>query len=734
MAFQGRLGLLPKGAEILSDTLAVSRADEELVFFNAGGPILRAAPDDPEQVRLAGVQLLDPDIGGGVKVGVLAGVLGVHRSSLHRWGRAYEAESLEGLRSGKRGPKGPHKLRGAVLTQAQRDLDRGLSQAEAARRAGVTEGAIRRALGKGQLRRPGPAATGGTTVAEAPEALRGPGERNEQDRKSEGGVAVKRHEERLLAWKGGLAEAAPMFEAAGSVAKGGVLVALPVVVAQGLYEVGKQVYGRLKNGFYGLDAVLSTLVFMALLRIKSIEQLPSHAPGEFGLALGLDRSPEPKTLRRKLAELGARGQALEFGAAFAQRWATEEPELLGFLYVDGHVRPYNGRKHALPKTRVPRRRLCMPATTDYWVNDALSDPLFYVTAPGNEGLLAMLEDAVLPEARRLAGRRRVTLIMDRECWSPDSFEDWSQRGFDVMTYRKGSYDPWPKEEFTEHQTRDGRTRDNTYKLAERPLTLSNGFEVREVRCLTEDGHQTSIVTTRSDLSVLEVALRMFSRWRQENFFRYMRHEFDLDHLPTPDVEAADPQRPVPNPVRKTKKKELDAARQELARLMRDCGEAALADARDSGSQLEELRRQVQEQEARVEQLRLDTKALPSHVPVGQVRDPATVVKLEGERKRITDQVKMVAYRTETEMTNLVAPLLGWHHGHEARSFLRQVFQLPASLIPDLQAGTLHVRLHGMANARSNRALAGLCEILNSYETCYPGTDLRLVLEPPPSEE
>jgi len=732
MAFQGRLGLLPKGAKILSETLAVSRADDNtLVFFNAGGPILRTALDDREQLRLAAVLLLDPDIGGGVKVGVLAEVLGVHRSSLHRWGRAYQAESLEGLRSEKRGPKGPHKLRGAVLARAQRHLERGLSQAAVARRAGVTEGAIRRALRQGLLRRRGPAAPGGTAAAVA---LSGPGERNERDRNSAGGVAVKRIEERVLACTGALAEAVPVFEAAGSVAKGGVLVALPLVVAQGLYEVGKQVYGKLQNGFYGLDAVLSTLVFMALLRIKSIEQLPSHAPGEFGLVLGLDRSPEPKTLRRKLAELGAMDQAQELWAAFARRWASAEPELLGFLYVDGHVRPYNGRKHTLPKTHVPRRRLCMPATTDYWVNDTRSDPLFYVTAPWNEGLLAMLEDAVLPEARRLAGQRRVTLIMDRECWSPDSFEDWSRRGFDVMTYRKGRYDPWPEEEFTEHQPRGGRTRGDSYKLAERPLTLSNGFAVREARCLTENGHQTSIVTTRADLSVLEVALRMFSRWRQENFFRYMRHEFDLDHSPTPAVEAADPERPVPNPVRKTKKKELDAARHELAGLQQAYAEAALAGTASSSTRLEGIRRKLQEQEVRVEQLRLETKALPSHVPVGEVRDPTTVVKLEEERKRITDQVKMVAYRAETEMANLVAPLLGWHHGDEARSFLRQVFQLPAGIVPDTQTGTLHVRLHGMANPRSNRALAGLCEMLNSYETCYPATRLRLVLEPPQSKK
>lgn len=726
MAFQGRLGLLPKDSEILTETLAVSRGDGYLVFFNAGGPVLRAATQDLEGIRLVGVQLLDPTIGGGVGVGVLARVLGVHRSSLHNWRLAYDAKGLEGLLSGKRGPKGPHKLKGKVLARAQRDLDEGLSQVEVAGRAGVTEGAIRRALSKGQLKRPEKEALA------AREAMSGPGERNERDRTGESGVAVKRQVERLMAWKGGLPEAAPVFEVAGSVAKAGVLVALPALVAQGLYEVSQEVYGKLKNGFYGLNAVLSTLAFMALLRIKSNEQLPSHAPGEFGLVLGLDRSPEVRTVRRKLAELGGRGQALELQAVFARRWAEEQPELLGFLYIDGHVRPYNGRTHRLPKTHVARRRLCMPATTDYWVNDAFADPLFYVTAPGNEGLLAMLEKAVLPEIRELVGERRVTLIMDRECWSPKSFEDWSQRGFDILTYRKGSYEAWPEAEFVEFGSTDGATQDFVCHLAERPLTLSNGFEVREVRCLTEKGHQTSIVTTRTDLTVLEVAERMFSRWRQENFFRYMRMEFDLDHMPTYAVEEADPERLVPNPAKKEKKKAVDAVRAELAKIKQLFGEMALEDSPATLNQREELRAQVTDAQTRLEEFGQEHKALASHLPIGQVQDPTTVVRLEEERKRIVDQIKMVAYRAETELANLAGPLLGWHHGDEARSFLRQVFQLPADLNPDPEAGTLRVRFHGMANERSNRALSGLCEILNSYETCYPGTRLRLILDAPPS--
>jgi transposase len=723
MALQARLPVAPSQLDQVSPELAVARQDGQVVLFNAGGPIFMFQEADAEGRRVAvavasQIGLAPPK--------ALAEAMGIHRSMVFDYRDRYAEGGVAALRTQKSGPKGPHKLDGETLARAQALLAKGTSNRSIARLLVVSEGVIRQALKQGRLR---PA----ESAIPAP-GMKGPGARNEEDRTSSGGVAVKRHGERMLAAVGALAEATPSFTAAESVARAGVLVALPMVVLQGLYEVGQQVYGSLKNGYYGLNAVLSTLVFMALLRIRSIEQLPSHAPGEFGLVLGLDRSPEIKTVRRKLAELGGRAQSLELQAAFADRWAAESPELLGFVYVDGHVRPYHGRKHSLPKTHVPRRRLCMPATTDYWVNDAFADPLFFVTAPANEGLLAALEEWVLPEVRELADQRRVTLVMDRECWSPERFQAWSQQGFDVMTYRKGKYQPWPPEEFAEYESRNFSKKPVIHKLAERPLTLPNGFAVREVRCLTDTDHQTSIVTTRTDLSVVAVAERMFSRWRQENFFRYMRHEFDLDHLPTYTVEAADRERLVPNPARKQKKKELASVRNDLRKLKQAYGELRLVDSPDPGPRSAELQEVIRQTETHWVTIRNDYRALPTHVAIGQIRDPQTIVRLEAERKILVDQIKMVAYRAETELANIVGPFLGQHHDDEARSFLRQIFQLPGDIIPDPAAGILRVRLHSMANWRSNRALAGLCDFLNSYDTRYPGTDLRLILEPPSVEK
>ena len=313
-----------------------------------------------------------------------------------------------------------------------------------------------------------------------------------------------------------------------------------------MLEAGEQTYGALKKAFYGLRATLLVLAFMALLRIRTPEQLQGHPPGELGVLLGLDRAPEVKTLRRKLWELAARRQATQFSQRLAERWVRDHADAVGLLYVDGHVRPYQGTAHTLPEAWSARRRLCVPATTDIWVNQQDAQPLFVVTAPANDDLLAMLRREILPEVRRLVGERRVTMVFDREGWSPKFFREVHTQGFDVLTYRKGAYAAWPRRAFqTVTAVVEGRR--VSYELAERSPRLLPGFRMREVRRLCANGHQTAILTTRVDLPIAVVAYRMFERWTQENFFRYMRQHFALDALVTYAVEPADPERSIPNP-------------------------------------------------------------------------------------------------------------------------------------------------------------------------------------------
>jgi transposase len=453
-----------------------------------------------------------------------------------------------------------------------------------------------------------------------------------------------RRVDRVLAYLGVLDDAAPVFRAGERVPHAGVLLALPALVASGIFSIARAVYGSLGPAFYGLRTTLVALLLMALLRIKRAEHLKEHAPEDLGRVLGLDGAPEVKTLRRKLSRLAAVGRATEFGRALAHRRVADRGAAMGFLYVDGHVRVYHGQ-HALPKAHVARMRLAMPATTDYWVNDATGEPLFVVTAEANAGMVAMLP-RVLDEVRAVVGERRVTVVFDRGGYSPALFRRLITDGFDILTYRKGRVRRLPRSRFRRHEALlDGRP--VAYCLADHGVHLLRGtLRLRQVTRRSDDGHQTPILTSRRDLPAIEVAHRMFARWRQENFFKYLREEYALDALVDYAVVPDDPARDVPNPRWAALDAQLRQARAELARLATEYGAEAFVNPEHARPTMRgfkiahgPLAHDIRTALARAAALEAQRAAVPKRVPVGDVVD-GNVVRLAPERKLLTNLIKI----------------------------------------------------------------------------------------------
>ena len=85
---------------------------------------------------------------------------------------------------------------------------------------------------------------------------------------------------------------------------GGVLFALPALLLLGLLNKSREIFW-MAEGFYPLESIFILLALIALARIPSLEALRYVAPGEWGKLIGLDRIPEVRTLRQKIAELCA---------------------------------------------------------------------------------------------------------------------------------------------------------------------------------------------------------------------------------------------------------------------------------------------------------------------------------------------------------------------------------------------------------------------------------------------
>ena len=538
---------------------------------------------------------------------------------------------------------------------------------------------------------------------------------------------LDRKKDRLLAQMGFLDDAAPLFAKADRVPRAGALLAIPSLVESGAVAIAEKVYGSIGPAFYGTRTTIVAFVLLALMRIKRPEALKEHAPSDLGRVLGLDRAPEVKTVRRKLVELAAHGQAERFGRELAQRRVAERGRTLGFLYVDGHVRVYHG-KRTIPKTHVARMRLSLPSTTDYWVNDERGDPLFVVTAEANAGMVKMLPE-VLKEVRGLLGeKRRATIVFDRGGWSPKLFASMIAQGFDVLTYRKGRVRKIAAHRFVLRRARLGG-RAVEYRLHDQFVRLLDGkLRLRQITRLTDSGHQTPILTSRTDLRDVVVAYRMFERWRQENFFKYLRDEYAIDTLSDYQVEPDDPTRMVPNPTWIEADKALRAGRAALAKLQDQYGAAAIDNPEAQRSTIRgfkiahgKLGKQIRAARAEVARLARRRAQFRPRMAVGYRQD-TPVVKLATERKLLTNVLKMVAYQIESDLLNLVSP----HYRRtedEGRTLVQTAIQSAAALEPG--DGELRVTVAPLSSAHRSRAIAKVCEALTKAETCFPGCGLKM---------
>lgn len=84
----------------------------------------------------------------------------------------------------------------------------------------------------------------------------------------------------------------------------GVLLSLPALLSNGLLSHSKDF--KLEKVYYSEEVVFLCLAFLSLLRVKNINQANNIPCGELGRVMGLDRIPEVKTLRERIARFTAK--------------------------------------------------------------------------------------------------------------------------------------------------------------------------------------------------------------------------------------------------------------------------------------------------------------------------------------------------------------------------------------------------------------------------------------------
>ncbi|MFH1087923.1 MAG: transposase [Chloroflexota bacterium] len=660
----------------------------------------------------------------------LARAFGCHRNTIGRLEQRFEQDGMGGVVPTKRGPKGPRKVTPAVLEVVRELASLGCVKVSRAveQRTGVciTPKHVNELLHRVRAEA---AQQGRLPEEEAPVPLMST--RQVVVPEQEGGrgtVAESSAEAGQYVATTPATEQVEVQEPEAQVPKHvrgrylGAALYYPALQALGLLEAAASCFRLPDAAKFGVRAVMLTLFFLSLFGKTTLESAKHLWRSDFGPLVGTERAPVVKTLRRKLGDLIKQGQAARFGTLLARRWVEQGVIATAYLYVDGHVKAYTG-KRKLSECWNPQRRMPRPGLLSSLVNDQ-QRPLLVLTEEANASL-AQVMPKIVASIREVVGERRFTVIFDRGGYDGKLFAWLHQEGIDFITYQRGE-PALPMERFQRRESHFEGRRVRMW-LAEDQVTVGRSGPWRRIVVRTKDDHQMPILTSLTRPAPAKIACLIFARWRQENFFKYSREHHGLDQLLGYAWAEADGARMVTNPERKQIERELKAKRQELARKKAEMGQALLDEPRwgrtahgikiAQGGAVGHLRALAQEiatlQERRAE--------LPKHVPLAEA---GTREVLRLEQKSIIDRIKMTAYNAEEWLLELLVQ--HYPNPHDVRALLRSFAEL-AGEIRTTSTGVV-ITLDAPDLPLHHRALHGLCTELNQLGVTYPGSDLPLHYE------
>ena len=736
--------LIPEGATEINEKVSLFEENSMAYYFIFGVPLFEHWKDDRTGFKIVISMLIHK---GYCRNCEILKHFPISKGTLKNWVRKYKNGGISTF-SHRKKRSNCIVLTESVKAQVQGLLNNGYTKSEIANELDIKYDTIRKAITSGRLTEPNIIEIENRKEENEIKQGSNSSERSLIDSQAAMGVACTRVTERVLASLGKCGPVESHFSNALDVAYGGVLCALPGLEANGLFRhIGN--HFEISRGYYDITHIICLLSFMFLCRIKAVEKLRFEASGELGKLIGLDRIPEVRKLRESLKELSSdENEVRNWSAELAKEWMDANSELAGVLLVDGHTEVYHGSQTKLPRKYVSRLKLCMRGTTFFYVNDILGQPFFRVEKTINDGLINTLKKDIVPrllkdipnqpsneELEEDPDLHRFILEFDREGYSPKFLKDmWEDHRIGCITYNKFPRKDWAEDEFEEYHTIMPNGENVKLKLAERDIVIGSKknekVKVREIRKLTDTGHQTSVISTVRTLSFILIATYMFARWVQENFFKYMLEHYAFDSLMGYGTRELSGLEKVVNPFWRAANYKVNSVRSKyryrLARFAamelhpEENDKKQVKQIKDKANLLEEINLFEKE----LDDLKAERATFSKHVKLQDLPEELQFKKLESSRKLFTDTIKMIDYRAETAMCGILKTKLD--REDDARALVRELFRKTANLIPDYNKKILKVELHSFNSKRHNKAIKELLDNLNSTETIYPGTDMKLL--------
>ena len=513
----------------------------------------------------------------------------------------------------------------------------------------------------------------------------------------------------------------------------GGLLFVPLLEQYSFVPTLKRVIGITTHEGYSFEELCTTLFYHDLFGFRSLEDFKRVYPEEFGLLIGRSTSPSLFTLRRFLHKVRELNKSEELIDEFALMYLNSGIAKWGVLYIDGHFLPYYGI-YPITKGWHGVRKIPMKGSYNFIGVDAKFTPWIFLVRSSSEDLLQKIPE-MLEKAKRI-GRDiglseqvvdDLILVFDREGYSAELYrfidgrdrKDKKRRAI-FISWAKYS-DKWVNEIVEDRFDQSVEVKyeiqgSKEIKYFQTKRTMSKYGVIRAVVIQSGRIKKRSVIYTNAkdnEVDAEKIIELLCRRWGEENLIKELLLKHLINYSPGYVFEELEEQPMVDNPEIKKLKKEKAGKATELHKLklqladwiLKQANKAAFEDLKKTKIQ---LLADIAKADNEILLLKQQIDKKPTKLRFDQVNDGEKLLKLNYEKKRFLDCIKVFVYNMEKKMCE---QLLNYYD--------KQKELLPAlSMIVGrgghvkLEAGQLKVKLRRFINSEIDYAARHICEDLN----------------------
>lgn len=514
----------------------------------------------------------------------------------------------------------------------------------------------------------------------------------------------------------------------------GGLLLTPLLARYCFLPTLRQVITLVTHEGYSLEELGLTLLYLDLFGFRSMEDFKRAYPEEFGVLVGRSQSPSLFTLRRFLHQVRELGKGEALIEAFAQSYLQSGLAQWGVMYIDGHFMPYYGM-FPITKGWHGVRQVAMKGSYNFLVVDERFTPWLFLIRSSSEDLPQKIPELIdkakgLGEQAGVSRERldKLIVVFDREGYSAELYRylDGHDRG---EGKRRALFISWAKyadkwvydlaeEQLSQvAQVTHQIQKPEEIRYLETERTMSKYGKIRAIVIQSGENKQRSAIYTNGTQEEVEaerVVQLICGRWGEENAIKELLHKHLINYTPGYYLEELETQPMVTNPaITKLKRKraglvsELNQLKVELANHVLKKGDKKRKRRKPARSRADVLA-DITITESTIQLTDRELDKLSAQIPFDEAHGGEKLLRLNHEKKRFLDGIKVFAYNLRAEMGRRLLKHYDWKK--EVWPAVSMILERGG--LVKLEEGRLLVTLRRFKDREIDYAARHLCEDFN----------------------